>query len=207
MKGQGIRIVRYADDILIFARTQSEAGKYRHIATQYLERELKLTVNVKKTHLTTIWEGIAYLGFIITHRGLRIHPKSVKKFKDKLRKLTPRNSGKNVELQIVGVSQVMRGFANYFRIAQVKTLFKSIMSWICRRLRMKKMREWKSWKGLHKQLRCIGYKGSFEKISMTRWRNASCHRIHKALPNEWFNQLRLYNMEKVETNTLHQYYE
>ncbi len=207
MKGQGIRIVRYADDILIFARTRDEAGKYRHIATQYLEEELKLTVNVKKTHLTTIWEGIAYLGFIITHRGLRIHPKSVKKFKDKLRKLTPRNSGKNVELQIVGVSQVMRGFANYFRIAQVKTLFKSIMSWIRRRLRMKQMREWKSWKGLHKQLRRIGYKGSFEKISMTRWRNASCHLIHKALPNEWFNQLRLYNMEKVETNTLHQYYE
>ncbi len=77
MKGQGIRIVRYADDILIFARTRGEAGKYRHIATQYLEEELKLTVNVKKTHLTTIWEGIAYLGFIITHRGLRIRKFSI----------------------------------------------------------------------------------------------------------------------------------
>lgn len=207
MKGQGIRIVRYADDILIFARTRSEAGKYRHIATKYLEKELRLTVNVRKTHLTTIWEGIAYLGFIITHRGLRIHPKSVNKFKDKIRQLTPRNSGRNVELQIIEVSQLMRGFAGYFRIAQVKTLFREIMSWVRRRLRMKQMREWKSWKGLHKQLRRLGYKGSFEKISMTRWRNASCYLIHKALPNEWFNQLGLYNMEKVNTNTLHQYYE
>ncbi|MFK7907573.1 MAG: group II intron reverse transcriptase/maturase [Chitinophagales bacterium] len=207
MKGQGIRIVRYADDILIFARTRGEAGKYRQIATEYLEKELLLTVNVRKTHLTTIWDGMAYLGFIITHRGLRIHPKSVKKFKDKIRELTPRNSGRNVELQIKEVSQLLRGFAGYFRIAQVKTLFREIMSWVRRRLRMKQMREWKSWKGLHKQLRRLGYKGSLEKISMTRWRNASCHLIHKALPNEWFNQLGLYNMEKVQTNTLHQYYE
>ena len=207
MKSQGIRIVRYADDILIFARTRSEAGNYRHQATQYLEGELKLTVNVRKTHLTTIWEGIAYLGFIITHRGVRIHPKSVKKFKEKIRKLTPRNSGQNVEMQIGEVSQVMRGFANYFRIGQVKSLYKALMSWIRRRLRMKQMRAWKSWKAMHKQLRRLGYKGSFEKISMTRWRNASSKLIHMALPNEWFSNLHLYNMEGVQTNTLHQYYE
>ncbi|KGE86776.1 group II intron maturase-specific domain-containing protein, partial [Phaeodactylibacter xiamenensis] len=149
-------------------------GGYRSIAARYLEEELKLTVNVKKTHLTTIWEGIAYLGFIISRRGARIHPKSVKKFKDKVRKLTPRNSGRNVEHQIGELSMLLRGFANYFRIGQVKRLFRNLMSWIRRRLRMKQMREWKSWKGLHKQLRRMVYKGSFEKISMARWRNASC---------------------------------
>ena len=207
MKSQGIRIVRYADDILIFGYTRSEAGKYQAIATDYLEGELKLTVNVKKTHLTTIWKGIAYLGFIISNRGVRINPKSVKKFKDKIRKLTPRNSGRNVEMQICEISQVMRGFANYFRIGQVKSLYKSLMSWIRRRLRMKQMREWKSWKSLHKQLRRMGYKGRFEKISMTRWRNAGCKLVHMALPNDWFTNLHLYNMDWVKTNILHQYYE
>ena len=207
MKSQGIRIVRYADDILIFGYTRSEAGKYRAIATNYLEGELKLTVNVKKTHLTTIWKGIAYLGFIINNRGGRIHPKSVKKFKDKIRKLSPRNSGNNLEMQIRGISQIMRGFANYFRIGQVKSLFKSLMSWIRRRLRMKQMREWKSWKCLHKQLRRMGYKGRFAKISMTRWRNAGSKLVHMALPNDWFTNLHLYNMEWVKTNILHQYYE
>ena len=76
MKGQGIRIVRYADDILIFGYTRSEAGRYRTIATQYLEEELKLTVNVKKTHLTEIGEGIAYLGFMISRRGARYTQKA-----------------------------------------------------------------------------------------------------------------------------------
>lgn len=207
MKGLGIRIVRYADDILILGRTRSEAGKYRAIAEQYLEVELHLKVNVQKTHLTNKWQGIAYLGFIISSRGVRINPKATKKFKEKVRNLTKRNGGLNVKLCILELSQLLRGFANYFRIGQVKSLFRTLMSWIRRRLRMKKMREWKGWKALHKQLRRLGYKGSFEKISMRRWRNAGCHLIHKALPNEWFAKQGLYDMGRVETNTLHLYYE
>ena len=81
------------------------------------------------------------------------------------------------------------------------------MSWIRRRLRMMIMKSWGSWKGLHKQLRRMGYKGSFEKISVTRWRNSSCQLVHMALPNSWFDEMHLFNMEKVKTNTLHQYYE
>jgi len=207
MKSKGIRIVRYADDILILARTKSEAGKYRAIAEHYLEEELLLKINEQKTHLTNKWQGIAYLGFIIGSRGVRINPKATKKFKDKVRQQTKRNGGLPVRLQILELNQLMRGFANYFRIGQVKSLFKTLMSWIRRRLRMKKMREWKSWKPLHKQLRRLGYRGNFEKISIRRWRNAGCHLIHKALPNEWFKEQGLYDMERVETNILHQYYE
>ncbi len=206
-KSKDIRIVRYADDILIFGRTRSEAGKYLAMAEDYLEDELRLEVNQRKTHLTDKWSGVAFLGFIITGRGVRIHPKSVKKFKTKVRALTPRNSGKNLYQQIAELNMRLRGFANYFRIGLVKSLFRELMSWIRRRLRMKQMREWKTWRGLHKQLRRMGYKGRFEKISMTRWRNASCKLLHMALPNEWFGQQGLYDMELVKTNILHQYYE
>ena len=161
MKSLSIRIVRYADDILIFARTRSEGGHYRAMATKYLEGVLHLRVNEVKTHLTDKWQGVAFLGFILTSRGVRINPKSVKKFKTKVRQLTPRNSGRNLLMQIADLNMLLRGFANYFRIGLVQSLFREMMSWIRRRLRMKKMREWKSWKGLHKQLRRMGYKGSF----------------------------------------------
>ncbi len=207
MKVLGIRIVRYADDILILSRTKSEAGKNRAIAKDYLEKELHLQVNETKTALTDTSKGIAYLGFIIAKRGVRINPKSKTKFKEKVRQLTRRRNSLNVEAQILRLNQLLRGFANYFRIAQVKSLFIELMSWIRRRLRMNKMVEWKGWKALHKQLRRMGYKGNFEKISMRRWRNAGCHLIHKALPNEWFTERGLYDMERVKTNILHQYYE
>jgi group II intron reverse transcriptase/maturase len=207
MKELGIRIVRYADDILILARTRSEAGKYRSLASQYLEGELLLKVNETKTQLTDNSQGISFLGFIISNRGVRIDPKNLKRFRNKVRQLSRRNSGKPVILLIGELNQLLRGFANYFRIGQVKKHYEVLMSWIRRRLRMCKMREWKSWNGLHKQLRRMGYQGRFEKISMRRWRNTNCHLIHRALPKEWFTAQGLYDMTRVKTNILHQYYE
>lgn len=207
MKDQGIRIVRYADDILILARTRSEAGKYRQIAQTYLEDELLLQVNTQKTKLTNSIEGIAFLGFILSRQGVRINPKNVKKFKGKVRRITRRTVGKPLVVVIANLNQLLRGFANYFRIGQVKRHYQTLMSWIRRRLRMIKMVQWKTWRGLHKQLRRQGYRGDFERIAMNRWRNSGCHWLHKALPKDWFIAQGLYDMERVKTNILHQYYE
>lgn len=206
MKSQGIRIVRYADDILIFATTRSEAGKYRALATKFLEVDLKLSVNVDKTHLTNLDEGIPYLGFVLHNYGVSISDKSIRKFKEKVRKLTPRNQGRKLDYYLGELNLLLKGYSMYYRIALCKTAFTNLMSWIRRRLRMMIMKSWKVWKGLHRQLQRMGYKGSFEKISVTRWRNSSCTLLHMALPNSWFDEQHLFNMEQVKTNTLHQYY-
>jgi len=202
MKEKGIRIVRYADDILIFARTRKEAGKYQQIATRIFEDELKLTVNKQKTHLTSVHKGVAYLGFIIYPKYVTIHPKKIRKFKDKIRQMTPRNHGMNVEEIAKRLNPVLRGWANYFRVANCKGIFTKLMAWIRRRLRMKQMREWKSWKQLHKALRRRGYKGDFKKISMTRWRNSASPLISMALPNKWFDEIGLVNLETYNVGIL-----
>lgn len=205
MKARGIRIVRYADDILIFARSRKEAGKYRQIATNILEGELKLVVNKQKTHLTSAYKGVPYLGFVIHTRYTSIHPKKIKNFKDRIRQLTPRNHGMNVEAMIKRLNPVLRGWANYFRVANCKRVFAQLMEWIRRRLRMKKMREWKKWKQLHKALRKRGYKGNFLKISMTRWRNSASPLINMALPNSWFDELGLINLASYNVGILHHF--
>lgn len=207
MKERGIRIVRYADDILIFARTKKRALKYQGIATQILEEELRLQVNKDKTHITNAAKGVAYLGFIIWRKVVIIHPKKIKAFKDKIRKLTPRNHGVNVEEMAKKLNPLLRGWANYFRIANCNGQFAKLMGWIRRRLRMKQMREWKSWKPLHKMLRRRGYKGEFEKISMRRWRNSASPLISMALPNSWFDEIGLINLETYKTGILSFYYE
>lgn len=207
MKSLNIRIVRYADDILIFAKSKREAGRYKEIATKILEQELKLTVNAKKTHITDNNKGISYLGFIIKKKYISIHPKRIKKLKEKIRKLTPRNSGYNVEALVYKLNPVIRGWCNYFRIANCKSIFEDLTKWIRRRLRMKQMKEWKSYKSLHKTLRRMGYKGAFKKISMTRWRNSLSPLVCMALPNKWFDEIKLFDMSKVETAVLHYYKE
>lgn len=207
MKEQGIRIVRFADDILILAGTRWEAGRFGAIARNILEKELKLKVNQEKTHLTSVNEGVPFLGFIIKGKWITIHPTRIKRFKEKIRKLTPRNHGKNVEEMVKELNPVLRGWANYFRIANCKGVFSGLMAWTRRRLRMKKMKEWKTWKPLHKQLRRRGYNGEHEKISVTRWRNSNSPLIHYALPNQWFDDMKLVNLETFKVGVLHLYYE
>ncbi len=207
MEAKGIRIVRYADDILIFAESHREARKYLQLATSILERELKLVVNQEKTHITKANKGVAYLGFVIWPKAVSIHPKKIEAFKDKIRKMTPRNHGMNIEKMAKRLNPVLRGWANYYQIANCKTTFAKLMGWIRRRLRMKQMREWKSFKQLHKTLRRRGYKGEFQKISMTRWRSSASPLINLALPNSWFDEIGLVNFETYKTGILPFYYE
>ncbi len=207
MKARNIRIVRIADDVLVFARTKREAGRYQQIATRILEDELKLTVNTKKTHIASVQEGVAYLGFVIYPKYVAINPKKIKAFKDRVRHLTPRNHGMNVEEMVKQLNPVLRGWANYFRIANCKGVFRELMQWIRRRLRMKQMREWKSWKPLHKALRRRNYQGEFQKISMNRWRSSASPLINMALPNSWHDGLGLVSLDSFNVGILRRYYE
>lgn len=186
---------------------KKDAGKYKSIATEILEGELMLTVNIKKTHIANVNDGVPYLGFTIYRGYISIQKKRIEKFKEKIRNLTPRNSGISIEMMMKKLNSVIRGWSNYFRIANCKSLFRALAGWIRRRLRMKKMKEWKSYKSLHKVLRRNGYKGSFKKISMTRWRNSASPLVSMALPNAWFDEIKLYDISKVETTILYRYYE
>jgi len=202
MKSKGIRIVRTADDILIFAQTKRQAKRYLKLAMEILEDELKLVVNREKTTLSKVDKGVSYLGFVIFPNNTVIEPKRIKRFKDKIRRLTRRNQPKNVEQIIKELTPILRGWINYYCAANCKKVISDLMAWIRRRLRMKKMREWKSWKPLHKELHRRNYRGEFKKISMYRWRNSVSPLIQMALPNKWFEEMGLYNLEKCVVGTL-----
>jgi len=207
MKARGIRIVRYADDILVFATSLRQAKKHQEIATRILEEDLGLTVNRTKTHITSLEKGVSYLGFVIYPEYITIHPKRVKKFRDAVRRLTPRNHGKNVEQLVVELNRFLRGWVQYFRLANCKAFLRDMMGWIRRRLRMKKMREWKSWRGLHRALRQRGYRGDFQRISMRSWRNSASPLVSMALPNSWFREIGLVDLTKYSVGIVSQFYE
>jgi RNA-directed DNA polymerase len=151
MKSKGIRIIRYADDILIFARTKQEAGNYKAYATKVLEEEMKLKVNKEKTTVTCVNSGVSYLGFVIYPKWVAVDPNRVKRFKDKVRRITRRSSGRKIEKVIQELNPVLRGWMNYYRAANIKGLVLDLMQWIRRRLRMIRMKKWKTYKKMHKE--------------------------------------------------------
>jgi len=206
MMSKGIRIVRYADDILIFAKDKGTAGNYRAYATKVPEEELKLRVNQKKTKLTGVYEGVEFLGFVIYGKWLTVSPKRIKRFKDKIRRMTRRGTGRRMESIVADLNQSLRGWIDYYKIANMKTLARSLMAWIRRRLRMIKMRQWKSYKAMHKEMRRRGIIGSGEKMDVRRWKNSNVHIVHILLPNKYFENLGLIDLAEYEVGLLSNYY-
>ncbi|SKC92998.1 group II intron reverse transcriptase/maturase [Maledivibacter halophilus] len=206
MKAKDIRIVRYADDILVFAKDKKTVGDYKVYATKVLEEELKLTVNKGKTKLTSVHEGVEFLGFIIYEKWTVVNPKRIKRFKDKIRRKTVRGTGRKIEDIIKDLNPVLRGWINYYRVANIKSLMRELMKWIRRRLRMIKMKQWKTYKAMHKEMRKQGIKGSGEKMAVTKWKNSNVHIIHMLLPNKLFEELGLIDLTKYEVGLLSNYY-
>jgi len=204
MKRRGYRIVRYADDILILCRSKAAALHAREVATAILEGPLRLTVNKEKTHLVHASQGVKFLGVEIGLTWTRIQDKKVAAFKAQVKRLTRRNSPVNLGQVIADLNPVLRGFANYFRMANCKGLLSELMSWIRRRLRAKQLALWKKPGRLHRRLRQLGYQGDFPKIRMTRWRNSRSLQASWSLPNGWFRELGLYELTAVETGVLPQ---
>jgi len=205
MMSKGIRIVRYADDILIFAKDKKTAGNYLTYARKILEEELKLKVNETKTKVTSVREGVEFLGFVIRSSYVQINPKRIKRFKDKVREITKRGTGRKLEDIIKKLNPILRGWMNYYKVANIKTLASELMSWIRRRLRMIKMKQWKTYKKMHKEMRRLGIKGTGEKMAVTRWKNSNVHMIHMLLPNKYFENLGLIDLCNYEVGLLSNY--
>lgn len=199
MKQRGHRIVRYADDILILTRSKGAAKNAQKQATSFLEQQLKLTVNQKKTHLVHSYMGVKFLGVVIHTRYTCIQNKKLSAFKAKVKAITRRNSPVNLKQVIDDLNPVLRGFSNYFRIANCKGKFSVLMAWVRHRLRQKQMTLWKKAGKLHRRLRQLGYKGEFKTIKMQSWRNSCSPLAHYAMSNRFFTETGLFDLTNVET--------
>ena len=126
---------------------------------QHLDR-LGLTLSAEKTKMTKFREGFAFLGFVITARTVTMRPKSVEKFKTKIRELTPRHHNLDQEV-IAKVNAVVRGTANYFATAfsSCRCLFRVLDGWLRMRIRgmkFKRKRRTDNWRLRRKHFRRLG---------------------------------------------------
>lgn len=199
MMKRGHRIIRYADDILLLCKSKGASANALKVAKGYLEGELELTVNAEKTHIAHSDEGIHYLGVVICTVRTHIQDKKLRAFKAKVKRMTRRNHGKNLKEIIKELNPVIRGFANYFRIANCKWVLKGSMGWIRRRLRCIQMSQWKTPKRLHRRLKQLGYRPPFQSIRMRCWRNSAGKLAQMAMPNKWLHKnQKLVDMMEVQ---------
>ena len=152
LERRGHRFVRYADDLMIFCKSKKSAERTLNNILPYIEGKLFLKVNREKTCVAHI-SKVKYLGYTFyNHKGIRfrIHSKSVEKMKNKLRELTDRNNAWSNEYRIQKLQQFIRGWVNYFKLADMKKLMKETDEWLRHRIRAI---YWKQWKKVRTRLR------------------------------------------------------
>ena len=196
LEKRGLRFVRYADDCIIVVRSEKSANRVMENITKFIEKKLGLKVNVEKSKVARP-NQIKYLGygFYYTKTGIiktKPHLKSIQKFKRKLKQITKRNYSISLNERIVKLNQVIRGWINYFRIADMKEQIKNITSHLNRRIRCI---IWKQWKTCNHRYKCLLKLGiSKEKAKRTAysrasyWHNSKSIVLHVAISNKRIKQ-------------------
>ena len=156
---RGHRFVRYADDCMIFCKSRKSAERTLNNIVPYIEGKLFLKVNRTKTCVAHI-SRVKYLGYsFYRYKGtcrFRVHPKSVIKMKNKIRELTDRHNGWGNEYRALKLTQFIRGWVNYFGMADMKRLLQSNVEWLRHRIRAIYWKQWKKVKTKFKELKKLG---------------------------------------------------
>ena len=167
MSRRGVKVIRYADDIVILAKSKRAGERLLESSKRYLEEKLKLKLNTEKSKVVSVYaiRNFKFLGFALGKGKngiyIRAHAKSLKKAKQKLKELTSRSQGRNVRIVMRNVKVYIRGWLGYFGIASMKTTMQEWDGWLRRRIRMY---IWKQWKKPKARV------GNLMKVGMPKWK-------------------------------------
>lgn len=193
-KRRGVPCIRYADDMVLLSKSERASKRLLETSTKYLEETLKLKVNREKSRTVSVFaiRNFKFLGFCFGKNGkgiyIRVHGKSWKKVKDKLRQLTSRSRCGSIVKTMEKIKVFMRGWLNYYGIADMKRNIEDLNGWLYRRIRMCIWKQWKQPKTRVRKLIGLGVDSHYAAtIAYDRkgyWFNAGNKAVNWALGKE-----------------------
>jgi len=197
LERRGLRFVRYADDCNIYVRSRRAGERVMQSITRFFTSKLKLKVNESKS-------GVArpakrkFLGFSFTsgkQPRRRIAPKTLLRFKKRIRELTKRNRGVSLERMVEQLRRYLIGWRGYFGFSQTPSVLRNLDSWIRRRLRCFQWKLWKRGKTRFAELRKrgVGKDLAAQTAGSSRglWHISRSPALSIALPGAYFDSLGL----------------
>lgn len=193
---RGHRYVRYADDCSIYVRSKKSAVRVMDTIVSYLEKELKLKVNLEKSKIVRpSLSTLLGFSFYKSSKGweIAIAPKSLKNIKQKMKVCTKRNESISMKVRLDKIDLIVRGWINYFCIAKAKAQMVKLDKHMRFRLRMIAWKQWKRPKNRERNLLKLG----INKAKAYEWshsRKGYCRIAHSpilstAMDNKYFNRL------------------
>ena len=179
LEERGHRFTRYADDVLIFTRSEMSANRVMKSISDWLERKLFLKVNATKTKVVRPTRS-KYLGFTFLKNGgeWRVKPTNEKKktLKAKLSEYLKRNKAiaRPLAVTIKRVNEIVRGWINYFRIGMMKQFMEEFGQWLRHKIRVIVLKQWKTPKTIYRNLSYLNrkYKNGFNQEDILKVANS-----------------------------------
>jgi RNA-directed DNA polymerase len=198
LERRGHCFCRYADDCNIYVRSQASGERVMDSVTRFLEKRLKLKVNREKSAVGPVWER-KFLGHrLLSGSGLGVAPKSLERFKERVRQITRRNRGVSLERMIEDLNSFLRGWVAYFRYAQAQSHLQHLDAWVRRKLRCFRLKQCKRPKAIRDFLVGQGVEGSWAwRHALSGkgwWRLSNTPQTSKAMSNRWFDGLGLVSL-------------
>lgn len=157
LEQRGLRFTRYADDVLIFTKSEMSANRVMKSISDWLERKLFLKVNATKTKVVRPTRS-KYLGFTFLKNGgeWKVKPTNEKKkaLKAKLSEYLKRNKAiaRPLSVTVKRVNEIVRGWINYFRIGMMKQFMEEFGQWLRHKIRVIVLKQWKTSKTIYRNL-------------------------------------------------------
>ena len=179
LEERGLRFTRYADDVLIFTRSEMSANRVMKSISDWLERKLFLKVNATKTKVARPTRS-KYLGFTFLKNGgkWKVKPTNEKKkaLKAKLSQYLKRNkaTARPLAVTIKRVNEIVRGWINYFRIGMMKQFMEEFGQWLRHKIRVIVLKQWKKPKTIYRNLCYLNrkYRNGFSREDISKVANS-----------------------------------
>ena len=156
LEKRGHKFVRYADDCMILCKSRRGAERTKASITRYIEGKLFLKVNREKTSVAHISQ-VKYLGYgFYRYKGecrFKVHEKSIVKMRERLRAITNRSKAISNEERPRILGRYVKGWVNYFKLADMKGMLRGTDEWLRRRIRAVYWKQWKKVKTRYKMIR------------------------------------------------------
>ena len=196
LEKRGHKFCRYADDNNVYVKSKRAGIRVMESMIKLIENKLKLKVNKDKSAVDFVSKR-KFLGFSFYFaKGgaeIRIHEKSIKRFKDKIKFYTNRNIGISMESRLKKLNQIMMGWINYYGIANAVAKLKELDKWIRRRLRACIWKQWKKISTRYRNLVKLGinkYKAwEYANTRKGYWRISKSPILSKSLNNKYLESL------------------
>jgi RNA-directed DNA polymerase len=199
LERRGHAFCRYADDCNIYVRSRKAGERVLESVSRFLEEKLKLSVNSEKSAVDRPWKR-TFLGYSMTaHKKprLKVGPEAIRRLKAKIKLITASGRGRSLANSIRLLNPLLRGWYNYFSLAQVKNIFEELDGWLRRRLRAVLWRQWKRTYTRAKNLmkRGLSEEKAWKSAGNGRgpWWNAGASHMNIAFPKRYFDVLGLYS--------------